>query len=513
MRGDAVDIARRLGEVMGLEPQARALQFKGEWSTWADLAAVGGALDAALLDAGLGEGAGVGIVLRNRPPIVGAIVGTLTTRRCVLCLSPLLPDDALADDVRALRPAVIVADVEDWARAPLAAAAKEVGALGLSLTGDPARPVEVVAGLEEVRGTGHASPEPGTAVSMLTSGTTGVPKRVPLRYADFSEAMLGAQEHYAGNRDDAGPRLQKGVAIISLPLVHISGMYGVTMCVIEGRQLALMERFDILAWAELVREHKPIFTGMPPTGLRMLLDAKVPKEHLASLRAFKVSTAPLDPALAEEFQAVYGIPVLQGYGATEFTGEVAGWTIQDYMAHAKDKRGSVGRAHRDVELRVVDPDGDEDVPAGEQGVLLVRSPHSAGMAAGEWVRTNDLARLDADGFLFIDGRADDVIIRGGFKVHAAEVAEVLEQHPAIKEAAVVGLDDERLGQVPAAAIVLAEGVAPSDAPGVEELAAFVKERLAPYKVPVVVKVVDELPRNHTLKVIRPALRELLASHA
>lgn len=506
-----MDISSRLDEVMRLDPDAQALQFKGSWWTWGDLVARVDALDDALDAAGLGEGAGVAIVLRNHPDVVGAIMGTLSTRRCVLCLSPLIPDAALAADVLSLRPAVIVAEPDDWAREPLAAAAKEIGCLGLVLTGDTARPIEVVPGLEKVSGMGHAKPEAGTAVSMLTSGTTGVPKRVPLRYADFSEAMLGAQEHYAGNRDDAGPRLQKGVAIISLPLVHISGMYGVTMCVMEGRQLSLMERFDILAWAELVREHKPIFTGMPPTGLRMLLDAKVPKEHLESLRAFKVSTAPLDPALADEFQEAYGIPVLQGYGATEFTGEVAGWTIKDYMAHSKDKRGSVGRAHKGVELKVVDPDTGDEVPTGEQGVLLVLSPHSAGMAEGEWARTNDLARLDSDGFLFIDGRADDVIIRGGFKVHAAEVAEALERHPAIKEAAVVGIDDERLGQVPAAAIVLAAGVDLSSAPTVDELKVFLKERLAPYKVPVVVKVLDELPRNHTLKVIRPELREVLSA--
>jgi acyl-CoA synthetase (AMP-forming)/AMP-acid ligase II len=136
----------------------------------------------------------------------------------------------------------------------------------------------------------------------------------------------------------------------------------------------------------------------------------------------------------------------------------------------------------------------------------VRATQLEGGGEG-WVRTTDLARLDAEGFLFLEGRADDAILRGGFKIAPGEVARALERHPAVREAAVVGLPDPRLGEVPAAAVELEPG---AEAPGEEELLAFARERLAGYQVPVRIRVVQALPRTPSLKVSRPAVRELLA---
>jgi acyl-CoA synthetase (AMP-forming)/AMP-acid ligase II len=164
--------------------------------------------------------------------------------------------------------------------------------------------------------------------------------------------------------------------------------------------------------------------------------------------------------------------------------------------------------HPGVEARTVDPQTGEPLPAGEPGVLELKS-EVVGDGRG-WVRTSDLARIDADHFLFILGRNDNAIIRGGFKVLPDAVVKALEAHPAVLEASVVGLPDARLGQVPVAAYVLASG---ADEPSPAELAGFLRERLTPYQVPVKFLRVDELPRTPSLKVSMPAVRELFAGEA
>jgi acyl-coenzyme A synthetase/AMP-(fatty) acid ligase len=238
--------------------------------------------------------------------------------------------------------------------------------------------------------------------------------------------------------------------------------------------------------------------------MKMVLDAKVPEEDLASLRAVTSGTAPLAPELQAAFEERYGIPVLVTYGATEFAGAVAGWTIHDHREFAAKKSGSVGRAHPGCELRIVDPDTGEVLPPSQSGLLEVRTEQAP---IRGWVRTADQARIDEDGFLWIEGRADGAINRGGFKIDPAGVARVLEQHPAIREAAVVGLPDERLGEVPVAVAELREG---AEEPSEEELLAFAREHLTRYHVPTRFKVVDEIPRTPSLKPSHPAMRALFS---
>src|SRR5262249_5628304 len=147
--------------------------------------------------------------------------------------------------------------------------------------------------------------------------------------------------------------------------------------------------------------------------LRMVLEADVDPADLSSLRSIVSGTAPLDPDDADAFLARYGVPVLIAYAATEFGGGVAGWNVEDHHRFWATKRGSVGRADADSELRVVDAGTSAVLPAGAEGLLEVRAGQ---LASADWVRTTDLARMDDDGFLWILGRADRAIIRGGFKV-------------------------------------------------------------------------------------------------
>jgi acyl-CoA synthetase (AMP-forming)/AMP-acid ligase II len=215
-------------------------------------------------------------------------------------------------------------------------------------------------------------------------------------------------------------------------------------------------------------------------------------------------TAPLDPDLAEAFTKRYGVPVLTSYAATEFGGGVAGWNLKDYQQYASLKRGSVGRAHAGCALRVVDEATGAPLPNGDVGLLEVRTDQ---IDAAQWIRTTDLARLDDDGFLWIMGRADQTILRGGFKVQPETVRVALLRHPAIVDAVVFGVDDDRLGQVPVAVVQPGAGESITDAEVVEHARGL----LAPYEVPVTVAVVDALPRTPSQKVDLAATREWFAT--
>jgi long-chain acyl-CoA synthetase len=498
-----VNLSERIRQVLAIDPAAEAVEFEGRWHRWNELAAWLEGFEEAIATAGLGPGEAVGILLRNRPAIVGSLLAVLATRRCVVSLNPMQGPAKLAEELRTLRLPALVAHRDDWDGAQLAEVAAEVGSVAIEVAEDAAAPCRALPGLEALRGGPHRDPLPGVAVEMLTSGTTGPPKRIALRYQSLEQSLLGAA-HYESRKGEAdGPVLKKGVAIVAAPLVHVSGMWRTIQALVDGRRISLLERFTVEGWLDVVRRHRPKVSSLVPAALRMVLDADLPKEDLASLRAVTSATAPLPPETAIAFEEKYGIPVLTLYGATEFAGGVAGWTLKDHQKWARAKRGSVGRVHPGCELRIVSPEDGSVLAAGETGLLEVRSAQ-LGTEAG-WVRTTDLAELDADGFLWIRGRMDNAIIRGGFKIAPAEVVEVLERHPAVHEASVVGIADERLGALPVAAVELESGVPPVDG---EELRSFARQHLAKYQVPARILVVEELPRTPSLKVSEPAVRAL-----
>jgi len=290
------------------------------------------------------------------------------------------------------------------------------------------------------------------------------------------------------------------------PLVHVGGIFRAGGALRSGRRIAMMERFDVAEWHQLVLRHRPKAASLVPSAVKMILDAELPPQDLSSLRIVSAGTAALDPAVAEAFEARYEVPVLTTYGATEFAGGVAGWTLRDHREHGQAKRGSVGRANAGVELQVVDPETGAPLPVGEVGLLEVKTRQHSG--TGGWVRTTDLARLDAEGFLWVVGRADGAINRGGFKLLPGQIEKVLEQHPAVAEVSVVGLPDERLGEVPVAAVLLRGG---SPAIDERELERFAREHLVGYQRPTRYRIVDELPRTPSMKVSQPAVRELFAA--
>lgn len=485
--------------VMAIDPSAPALEFEEKWHTWGELTGIIDAIDAQLEENGIGPGSRIGGILRNTPQIAAFIIGTIIGDRCIVTLNPMLPDHKLVNDIVTLRTPVIVAQNTDWARPDILEAGRKSGALCLELTGDIANPVRKVF---DKTGSDFAADANGVGIEMLSSGTTGTPKRIPLKAENFSRMVLDAAVYE--QRDlNAPPRLSRSVTIANTPFSHIGGIFGLFVTLSAGRKACMLDRFRVDTFVGAIERYRPKVVNAPPSALRMIIDAKVPKEALSSLKVFRTATAPLDPDLADRFYELYGIPVLQNYGATEFAGGVAGWTMADFQQHGASKRGSVGRMNPGVEGRVVDADTGEPLPFGEKGLLELRARH---LGDGKsWVRTTDLARMDEDQFLWILGRADNAIIRGGFKIIPDDVVKAIEAHPDVLEACVVALPDERLGQVPAAGYRVRTGHTLSE----EDLRAYLRKTLTAYQVPAKLLEVDEFPRTPSMKPSQPELRKLL----
>jgi acyl-CoA synthetase (AMP-forming)/AMP-acid ligase II len=491
-------MTEKLRTIMALDPDRTEVDFEGVEYSWRQIADAVRAIEAALDMMGLPEDARVGVMLRNRPGHVAAIVAVLSTDRCLVTLNPILPDGKLFADVEGLGLPVIIADATDLARPGLSEALARAGSAVIEI-GAHLEGVRVAQG--EVRAAMQTSP--GIAVEMLTSGTTGTPKRVPLSRASFDASFRGFTRYERGRSFDDPPKLNSGCTMIVNPLTHIGGIYGCIGALAAGRKIALLEKFGVDSWVAAVKRNEPAVAPAVPSAVRMLLDADVDPADLSSLRALISGTAPLSPDLVDAFLEKYGIPICGNYGATEFAGAVAGWTIDDFRARWSEKRGAVGRVHADIEARVVDPESGAVLPPGDEGLLEIKGKQLGNGL--QWLRTTDRALLDAERFLFIKGRADNAIIRGGFKIHPDDVVRALDDHPAIREAAVIGVPDERLGAVPAAAIILKDGAAvPPDG----DLKAWLRDRLIAYQVPVHIRIVADFPRTPSMKPSAEGLQAL-----
>ncbi|MGU3498556.1 class I adenylate-forming enzyme family protein [Mycobacterium sp. C31M] len=471
-------LSRRIGAVLDLDPGAPALQYEGAWFAWGQLATLARRIGT------LTGPTRVGIMLRNTPTHVAALLGVLEAGGTVVVINPARGDERTRADITALGLPVIVGLAEDHATL----VAPVPGTLQITLTDLDTAPA--------VTGTvGADTGRPGVAVWMLTSGTTGPPKRVDLTYDMLARSVMG--------HTPDPTELRRGVAIVNSPLVHVGGVFRILLCLAEARPFVLLPKFDLPRWAAAVREHHPRAVSLVPAALRMVLHSDLTREDLAGIVAVTSGTAPLSADDAEAFTVKFGIPVLTSYAATEFGGGVAGWTLADHRQHWAAKRGSVGRANPGAQLRVVDEDG-QPLGPGEQGLLEVIP---AQLNTGGWIRTTDLARIDADGFLWILGRADQAIIRGGFKVMPDDVRTALESHPAVRGAAVIGRPDERLGATPVAMVELHGRTDEA------ELVEFLQDRLARYEIPTEIEIVEAIPRTPSGKADLGAVREHFGSCA
>lgn len=480
-------LSRRIADVLGLDPDASAIQYEGQWVSWGQLGEYARQVSSLLTQHAGSVHPRVGIMLRNRPVHVAALLGVLLAGGTVVIINPTRGDNRTRADIAALQLPVIIGESND-----VAALVTPSPTTAVVTIGDVTQHPEVATANE----IGEPDPgRPGVAVWMLTSGTTGPPKRVDLTYDMLAHSVIGDDPA----QSPAPGELRRGVAIVNSPLVHVGGVFRVLLCIAEARPFVLLQRFELDRWAEAVREHRPRTVSLVPAALRMVLHSDLTREDLASIRAVTSGTAPLSAHDADAFTEKFGIPVLTSYAATEFGGGVAGWTLADHQEYWQAKRGSVGRANPGAQLRVVD-DGGNPVGPDERGLLEVK-PAQLGPDA-DWMRTTDIARIDADGFLWILGRADQAIIRGGFKVMPDDVRAELESHPAVMGAAVVGRPDARLGETPVAMVELRVDATVESS----ELVEFLRTRLASYEIPTDIAVVDTIPRTPSGKPDLAAVR-------
>lgn len=486
----------QIRKVLSDRQDEAAMDFDGVPVTWGEANAMAAAVERALDECGLAERERVGLMGRNRPAHHVALWAIFISNRCVSMVYSAQPPAALAEDLMANRWPVVFGEPKDWTPEVIAAA-DAAGAVGFALTGDAAAPLKRVTHNERPGPGADRSPDDDTVIQLLSSGTTGKPKRISLSRTAVDEMIDRTVTQYSAAGDPTGmPQ------IMVWPLSSLGGTNASLPSVLLGQRLVIQERFNGPRLLDLIRRHRPQFLSIPPSAIGMLLQLKPSKEDLSSITVFGAGSAPLDPNVHAALEDDYGIPVTQVYGATEFAGIISGWTKDDFKL-MRQKRGSVGRALPGMTIRTVDRDTGEPLPPGQTGLVEAMVPR----IGSDWVRTNDLGRMDEDGFLYLEGRADDAIIRGGFKIVPEEVAEVLRTHPKVADAALIGIKDDRLGEVPAAAV---QRRPDTPAPTAEELDAFLRAKLPPYKVPARFAIVDEIPRTESMKPRREGLRQLFA---
>lgn len=486
-----MSLQQRSIDALQRDPALPAIEFEGLWHDWGAVRHVADAVQAALIASGIGADAPVAFVPRNRPTALAALLGLLAQGRTIRMIYAFQSPGGIARDVVKAAGSALVAFADDLTEAVIDAARVD-GMAVIALEGMAATLRSPATGAACKR-TGPDQPQ----IEILTSGTTGPPKSFAVPYALMEQHFLGSPLTQRQGEDvQAAPPF-----LLYFPIGNISGLYSTLPMLIRGQRMLLLERFTIAAWHDHVLRYRPAHAGLPPSSVRGVLDADIPVADLASIKAIGCGAAPLDPGVQQAFEAHYGIPILLSYGATEFAGPVAMMTAQLHATWGKAKRGTVGRAMPGAQLRIVDGDSGLPLPPDTPGLLEVISPR----IGPDWIRTSDMARIDADGFLFLLGRADGAIIRGGFKLLPESIEQALMLHAAVAEAAVIGVPDARLGQVPAAAIRLSPAASAVDT---DTLAAHVRAHLLATHVPVKWRFCADFPRTPSLKTDRMALRRL-----
>ncbi|MFG2041562.1 class I adenylate-forming enzyme family protein [Dactylosporangium sp. NPDC048998] len=468
----------------------------GHAMSWAALAAYADRLRELAGVRRLPPGARIGLVVADPLAFAAVYLGALAAGLTVVPVDPRLPAPALESLLARLRVDVVITD------APLASPVAGVE----TWVAERAAPVPVGVASTGVRPSAGAASRP--AVLLASSGTTGEPKSVPLSEAQ----LLHAARRVAGHHR-FGPG-QRGYS--PLPLFHVNAqVMGLLAALVSGASLVLDRRFEPDAYWSRVAQWSPTWLNTVPAMLHALTAQPAPPEApVARLRFARSASAPLPASTQDAFTAHTGIAVLNTYGMTEAAGQITA----DPLDVSARRAGSVGLPVG-VGLAVAGPDG-RPVPPGSQGMIVLRGwqvasrylePAGHGAEASRpardargWLPTGDLGFRDEDGYVYLVGRADDVINRGGEKVHPQEVENVLLGHPAVSSAAVVAAPHERLGQVPVAFVTLRPHR--TEAGLVEELDRLCAQRLPRRKWPVTVTVTAELPTSPTGKVLRRALR-------
>ena len=357
--------------------------------------------------------------------------------------------------------------------------------------------------------------DPGVAVQLFTSGTTGPPKAAILRHEHLMSYILGSVEFLSADEDEA--------ALVSVPPYHIAGISALLSGVYAGRRIVQLANFEAAAWLELAEREAVTSAFVVPTMLARIveeLDAGARQRDLGSLRAIAYGGGRMPVNVIERALDLFpGVDFTNAYGLTETSSTITLLGPEDHRralasdnADVRARLGSVGQALPSVEIEIRGVD-DRPLAPGQPGEVHVRGPQVSGeyrersvIDADGWFPTRDTGHLDTEGYLFLSGRADDVIVRGGENISPAEVEDVLLGHDAVADAAAVAVPSEQWGEAVGVAVVLKPGASA----GSEELCELVRSRLRSSRVPEAVRFVDELPYNETGKLLRREIKPWFA---
>jgi len=348
-----------------------------------------------------------------------------------------------------------------------------------------------------------------TAILLFTSGTTGEPKAAVLRHRHVTSYVMGTLEFASADEDEA--------ALVTVPPYHIAGISAVVSSAYVGRRIVYLAAFDPQAWVDTAASEGITHAMVVPTMLGRILEVMAADNvELPALRHLSYGGGKMPvPVIERALELMPSVNFVNAYGLTETSSTIAVLSPEDHRdAIASDdpnvrrRLGSVGRPSAAIELTIRDPFG-EEVPQGEAGEIWVRGEQVSGEYVGresgsDWFPTRDGGYLDPDGFLFIEGRLDDVIVRGGENISPGEIEEVLRAHPAVQDVAVYAIPSVEWGEDIGASVVLVDAV------DEDELREWVRVRLRSTRVPARIDVRSELPYNETGKLLRRVLKAEVA---
>jgi oxalate---CoA ligase len=440
-----------------------------------------------LAEAGVGRGDRVALVLPNGPEIVEALFGIALLGAMAAPLNPAYTVDEYSFYLTDLDPKLLLVPPGEYPNARAGA--------GPSVT------VTELDAIPEGSVPERAEPD-DVALLLHTSGTTSRPKQVPLRQRNLVYSARSIARGYELRPDD--------VSYCAMPLFHVHGLVASTLAALaSGGRVVIPRRYTSHGFWTQAREQSVTWFSAGPTTHQMALEARDGAPAPETLRFARSCSSALSPELMQRAEDAYGVPVLEAYGMTEASHQMT----SNPLPPAERLPGSVG-VPAGAEIRIVDGEG-RDVPAGAAGEVAIRGP---GVTSGYlnndeanaesffdgWFRTGDRGVL-RDGYLFLEGRLKEMILRGGENISPYEIEAVLLAHPAVADAVCFGIEDDKYGEVVGAAVALDGAAEPAG------LQAHCREHLASFKIPTVITILEEIPRTPTGKVQRKQVAAALAS--
>jgi fatty-acyl-CoA synthase len=507
-----------------LVPERTAIAFEGERYSYARLKERVNRLADSLNKLGLAKGDRAAILEVNCNQYVEACFAAVKAGGIFVPLNFRIREEELVYLVNKAEPKVLFigsryADMVNSIRSKLSSV-KHFIVIGDSYQGMESYDELITAGEPEEKTFAELKDE-DIAVLIFTAGTTGFPKGVPQDHNAYSTYVLS-------NVDPPDPAAPPETNVLVMPLYHVAGMQALMAAIYGGRTIALMRQFDEKEWLDTVQREKATRVMVVPTMLKRIVDYPGLAEcDLSSVRVITYGAAACPyEVLKKTIECFPGRALINAFGGTETSSTIAALRAEDQVITGKESEAerekklkrlatSIGLPMDDVEIQVRDEKGKE-LPTGQIGEIVVRGPRimkgywrdeaktDKAFTADGWYRTGDMGYKDEEGYIYLTGRGDDVIVRGGENIGPDEVESVLSTHPEVEEAAVIGVKDEEWGQQVRAVVRLKKGQKASE----QEIIDFCRPHLAGFKRPTsIVFVTQELPKTATGKVLRRELRQ------